>query len=396
MRRIGIAIVAVALARAAFAADEVKYTDPPGWTKGTTADGAVAFVPPNVPAGKACSLMFLRAAPGEVGPHFDQTWKRTAGALKVTSGGKIVPGKTAGGLETRSLTAVVEAGGQKTWVHFFAFQAGPRVEMLLYSANDGDLFDEHFPAVDAMLDSIHLAGAPPPAKAPPAGAKKAPAKAAAPAKEKGPGFDGVFYTAKVGFDAAGAPGARAMQVDYLCFSSDGLVYTGTPTGGPVSLFESPDDSPNYGRYTLDGDDFTIAWNPDKLTKQRRTDRGRRLPSGKVELNGNTYHAIPPCDGLTLDGTYVWKWPGGESVVRFTRDGRFAERGLHETVSDDNLVHPEWPKMPERGSGTYSIRRNTLEVTYDNGPTRRIFFHTRDDPKDVKSITINTYPHERTR
>ena len=61
---------------------------------------------------------------------------------------------------------------------------------------------------------------------------------------------------------------------------------------------------------------------------------------------------------------------------------------------DNLVHPDWPKMPERGSGTYSIRQNTLEVSYDNGPTRRIFFQTRDDPKDPKSITINTYPHEK--
>ena len=76
--------------------------------------------------------------------------------------------------------------------------------------------------------------------------------------------------------------------------------------------------------------------------------------------------------------------------------RFTERGLFETVSDDNLVHPDWPRMPERGSGTYSIRQNTLEVTYDNGPTRRIFFTTRDDPKDPKSISINNYRHEKVR
>ena len=58
-----------------------------------------------------------------------------------------------------------------------------------------------------------------------------------------------------------------------------------------------------------------------------------------------------------------------------------KRGLFDTVADDNLGPPAWPKRPERGSGTYSIRRNTLEVAYDNGPTRRIFFTTRDDPKD---------------
>jgi hypothetical protein len=389
------AVVVLALANGAGAAGGVKYTDPPGWTKGATANGAVAFAPPNVPAGKVCTVMFLQAAPGEVAGHMDQTWKRATGGLKVVSGGKVVSGKTAGGLETASVTAVVESAGTRTWMHFFGFQAGPNVEMVLYSSNDGDVFDEHFPAAAAMLDSIHLAGAPPPparAKAP--AVKKAPGKSNAPAKQKGPGFDGVFYMAKVEFNAAGAPGARGMRVDYLCFNADGLVYTGTPTGGPVSIFENPDDSPNYGRYTLDGDEFTITWNHDKLLNQRRTEKGKRLPSGKVELNGNTYHAIPSCDGMTLDGNYSWKWGGGESVIRFTRDGRFTERGLFETVSDDNLVHPDWPKMPERGSGTYSIRQNTLEVSYDNGPTRRIFFQTRDDPKDPKTITINTYPHEK--
>jgi hypothetical protein len=396
MRCAAVAVVVLALAQLAGAAeraDGFEYKEPAGWTRVKLPDGSVAFQPPTVPAGKGCSVMFLQPAEGELAAHFDQTWKRTAGAVRVESGGKIVSGKTSGGVETRSVTAVVEGGGQKTWMHFVAFQTGPRVQMVLYSANDGELFDEHLPAADAMLDSIHLAGAPAPAPARPA-VKNAPAKQDAPPKGKGPGFDGVFYAAKVSFDAAGAPGARATRVDYLCFSSDGLVYSGTPTGGPVSVFESVDDSPNYGRYTLDGDTFKIAWNYDKLTKQRRTDAGKRLPSGKVELNGNTYHAIPPCDGMTLEGTYSWKWGGGESVIRFTRDGRFTERGLRETVSDDKLVHPDWPKMPERGSGTYSIRRNTLEVAYDNGPTRRIFFVTRDDPKDVRSISINTYPHEK--
>src|SRR5690349_16546369 len=109
MRLVVMAIVALALAQAAGASDQVEYKAPAGWTKAATADGSVAFVPPNVPAGKACSLMFMAPAPGQLDGHFDQTWKRMTGALKVTSGGKIASGTSPTGLETRSVTAVVEA-----------------------------------------------------------------------------------------------------------------------------------------------------------------------------------------------------------------------------------------------------------------------------------------------
>ena len=54
----------------------------------------------------------------------DQTWKRATGGLKVVSGGKVVSGKTASGLETASVTAVVESGGARTWMHFFGVQVG--------------------------------------------------------------------------------------------------------------------------------------------------------------------------------------------------------------------------------------------------------------------------------
>ena len=393
-----VAIVVLALAEAtggAGGADAFQFQQPRGWQKATTADGSVALVPPNVPAGQGCSVIFLRPTEGELDRHFHQTWNRATGQFKVVSGGRVESGTSSAGLETRSVRAVVEGGGQKTWMQFFGFQNGPRVEMVVYSASDGDLFDEHLDSVDAMLNSIRVGGARAPAPPAPV-ARNAQAKKSAPAKGNGSGFDGVFFRAKVAFDAAGGPGARGMKVGYLCFSSDGLVYTGTPAGGPVEVFANPNDSPNYGRYTLDGDSFTIVWNHDTFLNQRLTQKGRRLESGGVEVNDDAYHALPSCDGLTLDGTYAWKWGGGESVVRFTRDGRFTERGLRETVSDDDRAHPDWPKMPAGGSGTYSIRQNTLEVVYDGGPTRRIFFSTRDDPKDPKSISINTYPHERRR
>jgi hypothetical protein len=394
------AVVALfALAHASLAAEGpegVEFREPRGWTRAAQPNGCLALQPAQVPAGTGCSVAFMPPAQGKVGDHFEQTWRRTAASVKVVSGGDVVAGETAGGLATRSVTAVVEAGGQRTWMHFFAFQSGPRVEMALYAANNGALFEKHLPEVRAMFDSIRPAGAA--AKAdqgkPAPAAKNA---LAPPPPEKGKAISGVYYRSKVAFDAAGGRGERAARTDYLCFSPDGLVYTGAPVGGPVSLFAAPDDSPNYGRYTPGGgDDFTIAWNFDRTLNRRITHKGRRLPDGAVEVNGETYRPLPPCDGLKLDGTYAWKWGGGESVVRFTRDGRFTERGLREAVTDDDRVHPDWPKMPPQGSGKYAVHSNTLELQYDGGPTRRIFFVTRDDPKDVRTISINTYPHERTR
>ena len=83
------------------------------------------------------------------------------------------------------------------------------------------------------------------------------------------------------------------------------------------------------------------------------------------------------------------------MIRFTPDGRFTERGLKDCVNLDQLVYPDWPKLPDSGDGTYTIGRNTLEVKYDNdGPTRRMLFTTPDDPANPKRISIANNPLER--
>ena len=82
-------------------------------------------------------------------------------------------------------------------------------------------------------------------------------------------------------------------------------------------------------------------------------------------------------------------------MRFTKDGRFEEQGLKDCVNLDNLVYPDWPKLPASGAGAYAIKHNTLEVKYENnGPTRRMFFSTPDEPTNPKRIAIANNPLER--
>jgi hypothetical protein len=379
MKTIPVAVVLLALAHAAAAraADEARFYPPEGWTVARQPNGTVAVQPPGVPAGKTCTLLIMPDAEGEVNGVFATGWKLMTQQLTVVSGGEPRAGRTLADYEMRSATAVADAPDTgRAYLYAFAVQVGPRVRRAMFLSDEQASFDKHLPAVKAMLESVGVE---------PATAKQKREVA----RGRPTGFEGVFYRGAVEFNAAGAPGERAARVDYLCLAPDGRAYNGRPSGGPAACFEAEDArSPSYGRYTLRGDEIAITWNFDRLLNRRHTQTLTRRADGKLTAEGGAvYHRLEPCDGLKLDGTYSRRWPdGSRSQIRFTRDGRFAEQGLKFCVADDNLVYPDWPKLPERGGGTYSIARNTLEVKYDNdGPARRMFFTTPDDPSDPKSV-----------
>jgi hypothetical protein len=330
---------------------------------------------------------------GEVNVVYATTWSAMTGQAKVVSGGKVVVGKTMAGFETRWTTGVVDPPGtSRGYLHFFAVQIGPRVRRVLYVADDKAQFDEHLPAVKAMLDSVGVD---------PAVAKQRRAAAAA-ADGENTGFEGMFYRSAIGFVPGGERGqVDHERVDYLCFAPNGLAYNGHPTGGPVACLERDvPQSPSYGRYTLSGDEIVIKWNHDPILNRQHTQKLRRLPDGKLRQGDDAeFHRFAACDGLKLDGTYSRTWADGSKTrVRFTKDGRFTEQGLRFCLHLDDLVHPDWPEVPRAGGGgTYSIGRNTLEVKYDNdGPSRRMLFTTPDDPSkpNLRRITIAGKPMER--
>jgi hypothetical protein len=387
------ALLVLALLQSGQATGDLKFRPPQGWQHQALKDGRIVVRPPDVPDGKECSVLLVPAAEGDLDQNFNNAWQRVAGATKVVRRGKAVSGKTSGGFDTRSMSALMDEAGARNHVNVFAVGAGTKVRMALFMANDEELFNERLPDVKAMLDSVYLAKAPPVAPEPAPTRPPAPEPGPAPAKQKGQGFEGVYYFTQVEFNPLGGRGATFRKIDYMCFFPDGRVYWGQPIGGPVEIFENEYESPYFGRYTMNGDEFTIVWGYDKVLNQQLTHNGKRHGSGGVEVNGLDYRRMHSCEGLKLHGTYVWKWDGGDSVVRFTKDGRFTERGLKHTVADDELGRPDWPKLPESGAGTYSIRKNTLEVKYDRGPTRRIFFSI-PDPEDAKTISINNYPHDR--
>lgn len=380
MKTIPVVVVLLALTRlvSAGAADEAKFYPPDGWTVARQPNGTVAVQAPGVPAPKTCAVLVMPDAEGEVNVVFAMGWKLFSQELKVVSGGEVRTGKSMAEHETRFTTAVVDAADTgRAYVYFFAVQAGPRVRRAMYISDDKAQFDKHLPTVKMMLDSVGVD---------PATAKQ---KREA-AKGVPTGFEGVFYRGAVEFNAAGGRGELGRRVDFLCLAPDGRAYTGHVTGGPAAVFEAEDlRSPNWGRYTLRGDDIVVKWHFDRTLNQQHTQKLKRRADGKLAQEGGAvFHRLNPCDGLTLDGTYGRTWgDGSKTRIRFTKDGRFTEQGLKSCLADDDFVNPDLPKIPARGAGTYSIARNTLEVKYDNGgPSRPMFFTTPDDPADPKAVT----------
>jgi len=375
--RASIVLLALTLSAPARAADEGKFYPPQGWAVARQQNGSIAVQAPDVPTGKTCMVLIMPDAEGEVNGAFAVGWKLMTQELKVVSGGEVRAGRSIAEYETRSTTAVVDAADTgRAYMHMFAVQVGPRVRRALFLSDDKAQFDKHLPTVKAMLDSV--------------GVDPATAKAKRETLRTEPtGFEGVFYRGAVEFEPAGNRGQRAARVEYLSLDPAGRAYNGRPSGGPAACFDADDTrSPSYGRYTLRGDDVIITWNFDRTLNRQHTQRLKRRADGKLEQDGGQlFHRLEPCDGLKLDGTYAITWADGtKSRVRFTKDGRFDEQGLKHCVSLDNLVYPDWPKLPEAGTGTYTIARNTLEVKYEpDGPSRRMFFSTPDNPTDPGRI-----------
>lgn len=391
MKTILVPILLLTLIQSAFAraSNEAKFYPPAGWTVGKQPDGTPAVQPPGVPAGKTCAVLIMPDVNGEVNVVYATGWRLLTQELKVVSGGEVRTGKSMGEHETRWTTAVVDAPDTgRAYLHAFAVQVGPRVRRALFITDDKAQFDKHLPTVKAMLDSVGID---------PAAAEQ---KRAA-YKGKPTGFEGVFYRGAMEFNAAGRRGELVQRAEYLCLSTDGRAYNGRVFGGPDASFAEEDlRSPSYGRYTLVADDIVIKWHFDRILNQQHTEKLKRRDDGRLQQeNGVVFHRLQPCDGLKLDGAYARTWgDGSKTRVRFTRDGRFTEQGLKFCVADDDLVYPDWPRLPNGGAGTYIIGRNALEVKYDNdGPSRRMFFTTSDDPGDpdrIARISIANNPLER--
>lgn len=152
---------------------------------------------------------------------------------------------------------------------------------------------------------------------------------------------------------------------------------------PASVTGAP-----FGHWTLDGSTVHIQWNigtPTDLTKNGDNLEGK-------DVRWTPFHLA---DGDHLEGTFVRQMEAGlrsQSIV-LHKDGTFIGDGVNVTMGG-SLVSPAFP---ERGSGTYEVRKGSMILYFSNGFTQAIAcIIDETNSGDAKTVLLNGFPFQRVR
>jgi hypothetical protein len=131
---------------------------------------------------------------------------------------------------------------------------------------------------------------------------------------------------------------------------------------------------------------------DKIEVQREPNKP---PVVYERVNGDLgeWELMPRVDGLKLSGRYSRKALPAPGVtpyyhwIDFKDDGTFKADGAITTVG---FLDPDWPKIPDKCSGSYEIRDWTIFFTFEDGRSWSTDFSTlHKDPKDLSGILFRT-------
>jgi len=200
------------------------------------------------------------------------------------------------------------------------------------------------------------------------------AGAACSAPQGGDALDGVYYGLRS--DTV----SERVRTDYYTFLPDGRAFRGFPGEGLGRAVDWAQECKyaECGTYRRQGDE--VRFHNDEAGTEtlfrfdaqgvlRRTDR-------KI-----SYRRMHLLDGPRMDGTWgIYDREKGEAVValQLTPDGRFRESGLLRYLSWEKLgadADRRETQVVDKGRGAYSIRKGTLELRYDGGPTAYLMIAT---------------------
>lgn len=144
----------------------------------------------------------------------------------------------------------------------------------------------------------------------------------------------------------------------------------------------------FGRWTDDGNTVHIQWNngsPTDLTKNGQS----------LEGKGERWTPFHLADGERLEGTFVRQMEAGlrsQSIV-LHKDGSFIGDGVNVTMGG-NMVSPAFP---ERGAGTYEVRKGSMILYFANGFTQAIACVVdTTNTGEARTVLLNGFPFQRVR
>lgn len=144
----------------------------------------------------------------------------------------------------------------------------------------------------------------------------------------------------------------------------------------------------FGHWIDDGSAIQIQWNYGKPTQLARN-------GPDLEGSGERWTPYRLADGERLEGTFVRQMEAGlrSQWIVLHKDGTFSGDGVNVTMGGREVN----PAFPERGSGTYEVRKGSMILRFTNGFTQAIAC-TIDTANtgDARTVTLNGFPFQRVR
>jgi len=377
---------------------------PPGWERVESPD-ATLIVAPTSSFGKA----FIALPPAidlksDLRAAYDMRWANLQKDYRVLQSSEVVSKRAPKGYDLLASTAVLaDHDGVRWGLFLMVAQNGTKAETVFFLSNvaDPDLANTLQEVLGHFLDSLGFASG--------AGDPKM-AEAAKPVPlSKGKGkFNGIYRGVGVVNYSGSGP---SISWHYVVFFPDGRFMEGFPDQGMDKLDEAAEIRRNpvgWGSYESSGGPggrgkivFLIT---DPEYEKTPTIWDLKEYSDHLQVNGDSYNRLEPCDGMKLAGTfrredYKSLYAGAQQGITFTADGKFADEGVFKAASvmvRNPVGSGEDFDDGAPGSGTYRIANYTLELSYSNGRVKRtsIFLEPGASKTGVREFYLNTYKFAR--
>lgn len=199
-----------------------------------------------------------------------------------------------------------------------------------------------------------------------------------------------------------AVGQNDLGAKYITFFPDARVFEGIPDRGMDDLDEDAEIKfhiTGWGTYTMNGDVGQITFAPANVADHPTITWSIHAYPERLEIHGDRYQKLESGDGVKLRGTfrradYKRLFASAQHGITFTADGRFKDEGIFQSAFVQNRTARGYEfDDGAPGTGRYRVKHYSLELTYDDGRSKRAVFYL--DPsnsggRDVALFWFNEY------
>jgi hypothetical protein len=368
--------------------DVMTYTPPKGWTAGQNGQ-AKTFTTVDKSAGKFCMMFLYPSVTNHGTPtqDFALVWKTLVQDVFNAGRNPETQSVDSDGFTIISGGELIEFEGNKALAMLTTVSGKGKVISLLSIFNDAKYADD----VQKFLSGMDVDIKEMPKEVSPSNRIQKPTKRSTGNSNSllsDNGIAGVWtcYRSSIG--------SSNLSWYYKVFFSNGKSLDVMPQKGLFNYDLGSEVNLSIGRYTFangSGSNF-------KSDAAKFDDKLVLLKPNQLKIDNNTYFKSANVDGVRLNGSFttfsesnspqLQTLPYGEKpVITFSKDGRFNDEGLFNTLLFDKGTNPAAAKP---GSGTYELQDYSITLNYDDGRVRQeaFIFAWSGTPETGKIVLMN--------